>query len=300
MAKLPKIGFLGAATPSAWRQRVSAFVERLRKLGWVEGRTVAIEYRWAEGRSERNAQIATELVRLQVDVIITTGSAAYAVKHATTVIPVVFALAGDPVATGLVESLARPGGNLTGLSSQVPDLAGKRVELLREVVPTLRRLAVLVDVALPGADFEVDEVRTAARLLGSEVIPLEVRQTEDIVPAFDGLKDRADALYVGIGPLATANRIRISTLAHGARLPTMHTSEEDVQAGGLMSYGANRLDQFRRSADYVDKILHGQKPFDIPVEQPTRFELVVNAITAKAIGLKVPEAFLVRADRVIE
>ena len=220
--KLPTIGFLGASTPSAESQWVAAFVQRLRELGWIEGRTVAIEYRWAEGRSERFAEIAAEFVRLKVDVIVTIGTAAVvAAKQATSVIPIVFAAAGDPVGTGLVASLARPGGNVTGLSIQTTDLAGKRLELLREVVPGLRRLAIMANVGNPAAVLEMGEVQAAARTLGLEVVTFEIRRAEDIAPAFEALKGRADALYVCADPLVITNRIRINTLALGARLPTM-------------------------------------------------------------------------------
>ena len=276
-------------------------MQRLRELGWIEGRTVAIEYRWAEGRSERFAEIAAEFVRLKVDVIVTAGTAAVvAAKQATSVIPIVFAAAGDPVGTGLVASLARPGGNVTGLSNQSADLAGKRLELLREVVPGLRRLAIMANVGNPIGVLEMGEVQAAARTLGLEVVTLEIRRAEDIAPAFEALKGRADALYVVTDPLVNTNRIRINTLALGARLPTMHGIREYVEAGGLMSYGPNFPDLFRRAADYVDKILRGAKPADIPVEQPTKFDLVINLTTAKALGLDVPPTLLARADEVIE
>jgi putative ABC transport system substrate-binding protein len=299
-AKLPTIGYLGAATPSTQAQWTAAFVQRLRELGWTEGRTIAIEYRWAEGREERFAEIAAEFVRLKVDVIVTAGNPVLAVKRATSVIPIVFAIAGDPLGTGVVASLARPGGNITGLSLQQTDLAGKRLELLREVVPGLRRFAILANVSFPDAVMEMREVQAVAKTLGLDVTTLEMRRAEDIASAFDTLKGRADALYVCGDPLAGANRIRINTLALAARLPTMHANRELVEAGGLMSYGPNFPDLFRRSADHVDKILRGAKPADIPVEQPVRFDLVVNLTTAKALGLKIPETFLVRADEVIE
>jgi putative tryptophan/tyrosine transport system substrate-binding protein len=267
----------------------------------IEGRTVAIEYRWAEGRNERLAEIAAEFVRLKVDIIVTSGTPqVVAAKQATSVIPIVFAAAGDPVASGLVASLARPGGNATGLSSLVADLAGKRLELLREVVPALRRLAIMGNVGNPLTVLELGEVQAAAGTLGLEVHTLEIRQAQDITPAFEALKGRADALYVCIDALVNANRIRINTSALGARLPTMHGSRDYVEAGGLMSYGPNYPDLFRRSADYVDKILHGAKPGDIPVEQPTKFDLLVNLTTARALGLDLPPTLLARADEVIE
>ena len=299
--KVPTIGFLGGATPAAQGQWAAAFVQRLRELGWIEGRTVAIEYRWAEGRSERAAEIAAEFARRKVDVIVTSGTAVVvAAMQATSVIPIVFAAAGDPVGTSLVASLARPGGNVTGLSNQVLDLAGKRLELLREVVPGLGRLAILANVDNPAVVLDMREVQTTARTLGLEVITLEIRRGEDIAAAFEALNGRADALYVPPEPLVNTNRVRINTLALGARLPTMHGLREYVEAGGLMSYGANMPDLFRRAAEYVDKILRGAKPADLPVEQPTKFDLVINLTTAKALHLKIPESFLLRADEVIE
>jgi putative tryptophan/tyrosine transport system substrate-binding protein len=300
-AKLPTIGFLVAGTPSSHGQWVAAFVQRLRELGWIEGRNIAIEYRWAEGRTERFAEIATEFVRRNVDVIVTSATAAIAAtKQATSVIPIVFAAAGDPAGTGLVASLARPGGNVTGLSIQQPDVAAKRLELLREVVPHLRRLAILANVGGPAVVLDMREVQATARTLGLEAITLEIRRGEDIVPAFEALNGRADALYVCIDPLVGTHRIRINTLALAARLPTMHGSREAVEAAGLMSYGPNHPDLWRRAADYVDKILRGTKPADIPIEQPRKFDLVINLTTAKALGLKIPEGFLLRADELIE
>jgi putative ABC transport system substrate-binding protein len=280
--------------------RVTAFVKRLRELGWIEGRTVAIEYRWGEGRSERFAEIAAEFARLKVDVIVTTGSATLAAKRATSVIPIVFALAADPVGAGYVASLARPAGNVTGLSVQSAEVAGKRLELLREVVPRLRRLATMVNVDDPGAVLEMREVQAAARTLGLEVATLEIRRAEDIAPAFGSLGSRAEALYVVGDPLVFTNRLRIHTLALTARLPTMYNNRDYVEAGGPMSYGPNFPHLFRRAADYVDKILHGADPGDLPVEQPTQFEFVINLETAKALGLAVPPALLARADEVIE
>jgi putative ABC transport system substrate-binding protein len=250
--KLPTIGYLGTTTASAWGPWTAAFVQRLDELGWTEGRTIATEYRWADGRSERFAEIATEFVLLKVDVIVTGGNAAVASKQATSVIPIVFVL-GDPVGIGLIANLARPGGNITGLTNQQPDLAGKRLEILRDLVPSLRRLAIMANV-----DYVVN-----------------------------------DALVV-------TNRVRINTWAAAARLPTMHGTRAVVEAGGLISYGPNFPHLFRRTADYVDKILRGTKPGDIPVERPTKFDLVINNTTARAIGLKIPESFLLRADEVIE
>jgi ABC-type uncharacterized transport system substrate-binding protein len=298
--KLPTIGFLGATTPSAAGLWLAAFVQRLRELGWMEGRNVAIEIRWGEGRPERFAEIAAELVRLKVDVILTHNTPpVLAAKQATSIIPIVFATGGDPVGTGVVASLARPGGNVTGLSSQNPDLVGKRVELLREVVPGLRRLAVLASDS-PYSVLEVSQLQATARTVGLEVAAFEIRRTEDIAPAFERLKSFADALYVIPDPVAVSNRVRINTFALGARLPTMHGLRDPVEAGGLMSYGPNSPDMFRRAADYVDKILRGAKPGDLPVEQPTKFDLVINLTTAKVLGLDVPPTLLARADEVIE
>jgi len=298
---LPTIGYLGTATPATQGQWAAAFVQRLRQLGWIENRNVAIEYRWAEGRSERFVEIATEFVQLKVDLIVaSTTPAVIAAKQATAAIPIVFATVNDPVSTGLVASLARPGGNLTGLSNQLGDTASKRLELLREIVPGLRRLGIWANVGNPGTVLEMGEVQAAARTLALEVVTLEIRRAEDIGPAFEGAKGRMDALYVAADPLANSNRVRINTLALAARLPTMQGVREYVEAGGLMSYGPNIADGYRRAADYVDKILRGAKPGDIPVEQPTKFDLVVNLTTAKALGLEVPPTLLARADEVIE
>jgi len=297
--KLPTIGFLGA-DPTAFSPWTNAFVARLRELGWIENRTIAIEYRWSEGRTERYAEIAAEFVRLNVDVIVTVGSAVPTVRQATSTIPIVFAVGIDPVGTGLVASLAKPGGNVTGLSLQAANLAGKRIELLREVVPLLHRLAIIFNAGNTQPVLEMEETQAAARALGLAVTPLEIRSASDIAPAFDAVKGQTDALYVAIDQLMVANLPRILTLALGARLPTIFSTRDFVHAGGFMSYGPNYTDLFRRSADYVDKILHGAKPGDIPVEQPTRFALVVNLTTAKALGLTIPDQFVLRADEVIE
>jgi putative ABC transport system substrate-binding protein len=298
--KLPSIGFLGAAL-SIESQRVAAFERRLRELGWIDGRTVTIEYRWAEGRNERYAENAAELVRLNVDVIVTsTTPPTLAAKRATGVIPIVFATANDPIGTGLVASLARPGGNVTGLANQMSDTSGKKLDILREVVPGLHRLAIMANAGNPASLLDMSEAQATARSLGLEVTTSEIRRAEDIAPAFEALKDRADALYLCPDALLNTNRIRINILAVGARLPTMHGHREYVEAGGLMSYGQNIANQFRRAADFVDKILRGAKPADIPVEQPTKFDLIINLTAAKALGLDIPRALLARADEVIE
>src|SRR5215472_851728 len=299
--KLPTIGFLGSSAASGWSPWTAAFVQRLNELGWVEGRTVGIEYRWADGRSERFAEIAAEFVRLKVDVIVTSGLAVPAAKQVTSVIPIVFAVASDPVGTGMIASLARPGGNVTGLSQQSRELAGKRLELLREILPSLRRLAVMGNAASPGFALEMSDIQAVTRTLSLDVDAFEIRRAEDIVPLFEAIKDRADALYViGSDPLVATKRIAISTLAAAARLPTIHSGREYVEAGGLLSYGPNYVDLFRRAGNYVDKILRGANPADLPVEQPTKFDLVINLTTAKALGLTVPPTLLALADEVIE
>ena len=299
--KRPTIGFLGATTPTIWSAFVSAFLVRLRELGWTDGQNIAIEYRWAEGRESRYEQFAAELVQRNVDIIVTAGTpAVLAVMKATSTIPIVFAAAGDPVQTGLVASLARPGGNVTGLSNQQTDLGGLRLELLREIVSGLKRVAVLGNVNSPNVTLEMNSVLAAATKLGLEAFRLEVRKTEDIDAGMESLKGRADALYICSDPLVTTHRVRINTLAVSQKLPTMNAFREYVQAGGLMSYGPNFPDLFRRAAEYVDKILRGAKPADLPVEQPTKFDLVINLTTAKALGLTIPEQFLLRANEVIE
>jgi putative ABC transport system substrate-binding protein len=299
--KLPIIGFLGQSTPLGEGERAVAFAQRLRELGWIEGRTVAIEYRWAEGQVERLAEIAAEFVRLKVDIIVTGGTpAVVAAKQATSVIPIVFATAGDPVGMGLVASLARPGGNVTGLSVLSVDLAGKRVGLLREAIPSFRSLAILGNVGNPITVLELGQLQAAAREFGLRVDSLEIRRPQDIALALETVKGRAEALYVCQDLLTLGNRLRINTLALGARLPVMHASREHIEAAGLMSYGPNFLDSFRRAGEYVDKILRGALPADLPVEQPTKFDLVINLITAKALGLEIAQTLLARADEVIE
>jgi putative ABC transport system substrate-binding protein len=299
--KQPIIGFFSALTSSAASQWTAVFVQRLRELGWIEGRNIAIEYRWLGGRTERAEEIAAEFVRLKVDVIVTHATApVLAAKQATSVVPIVFAVAADPLGADLVASLARPGGNVTGLSNQQTDLAGKRLELLREVVPGLRGLAIMCSVGNPSTVLDMGEAQAAAKALGLEITALEIRQPEDIASAFDALKGRAEALYVCGDTLTATNRIRINTLAVAARLPTIHGGREFVEAGGLMSYAPSFLDHFRRAADLVDKILRGTKPSDIPVEQPTKFDLVINLTTAKALGLEIPPTLLARADEVVE
>jgi len=297
--KLPTIGYLGPATPDS--QRLAAFVTRLRDLGWIEGRTIAIEYRWSENPNEHLAETAADFVRLKLDVIVTSATPpSVAVKQATSAIPIVFAGVADPVGAGVVKSLARPGGNATGMSLQQTDAAGKRIELLREVVPNLRRLAIAYNGGNPSVLLDMREAQTATRLLGLEAVTSDIRRPEDIPPAFDALQGRVEAIYVCNDPLAITNRVRINVLALGMRVPTMFGAREFVEVGGLISYGPNIPELYRRAAELVDKILRGASPADIPVEQPTKFDLVINRTTAKALGLTIPPALLTRADEVIE
>jgi putative ABC transport system substrate-binding protein len=296
----PTIGILGTASATTQGSWIAAFVQGLRELGWTEGRNVKIEYRWADGRSERIAEIAAELARLKVDIILTTGTAVPIVKQATATIPIVFGIASDPLRSGIVASLSRPGGNVTGLSQLAADLGGKRLEILREIVPGLKRLAILVNISNPITLPEMQQVQNAAQTLGLETTVSDIRRAEDIAPAIEAAKGRADALYVESDPLMVTNRVTISTLALGGRLPTLSGIREYVEAGSLLSYGPNYADLFRRAAGLVDKILHGAKPADLPVEQATKFDLVINLTTAKMLGLKIPESFLLRAEEVIE
>jgi putative tryptophan/tyrosine transport system substrate-binding protein len=297
---MPVIGFFSPNAASAAGPWTAAFVQRLHELDRIEGRTMTIAYRWGEGRNDRAAEVVAEFVRLKVDVIVTHGEPNIsAAKQATSVIPIVFALATDPIGSGFVASLSRPGGNVTGLSIQSPDLVGKRLELMQEIVPRVRRLAVMAD-GNPGTILETNAVQAAARTLGLDVVTMNIRRAEEIAPAFDTIKGRVDAVYICAVPLVNTNRVHISALALAARLPTVNGFREAVEAEALMSYGPNFPDLFRRTADYVEKILRGGKPADIPVEQPTKYDLVVNLKTAKALGLTIHESFLLRADEVIE
>jgi putative tryptophan/tyrosine transport system substrate-binding protein len=297
--KLPTIGVL-LGDASSWRAWAAAFAQRLTELGWIKGRTIAIEYRWSEGRPERVAEFAAEFVQQKVDVILTYGGAVATLKQVTASIPIVFAVATDPLGSGLVASLARPGGNVTGLSLQASDVAGKRFELFREAVPRLRQLAIMFDAGYPATVREMDGAQSAARTLGLEVALYGIRRAEDIAPAFDALKSRADALYVAVDALILANGTQLATLALSARLPTVFDDRIIVKSGGLMSYGPDISALFVRAAEYVDKILRGTKPSDLPVEQPTKFELVINLKTAKELGLTIPQTMLIAADEVIE
>jgi putative ABC transport system substrate-binding protein len=299
--KLPTIGFIGPSTASADVTRRAALKQRLGELGWIEGRTVTIEYRWAEGNVARAGEIAADYVRQGVDVIVISGDAQVrAVKKVTATIPIVIAAAADPVGNGLVESLARPGGNATGLSRQLPDSTGKRLELLREIVPALKRIAILFNGANPLTTPELESAEAAARTLGLVPVRVEVRRAEEIQPAIEQLRGQAEALYVCIDPFINTNGVRINSLALAARLPTMHSSRDNIEAGGMISYGPDIADLFRRAGEFVDKILRGSKPGDIPVEQPTKFELVINLKAAKTLGLDIAPALLARADEVVE
>jgi putative tryptophan/tyrosine transport system substrate-binding protein len=297
--QLRRVAVLGDS-PSTWNVWIEGFAERLRELGWIEDRTIAIEYHWSEGRPERVAEAAAELVQRKPDVIVTYGGAALVLKRTTASIPIVFAIAIDPLGAGLVQNLSRPGGNVTGLSIQQIDTSGKRLEVLREIVPSLHRLAIMFDGGYPAAVGENDGVQAIAGKLGLEAAPYEIRRAEDIARVLDALKGRADALYVVGNALTETNVASIVTLALGAQLPTSLTTAQSVRAGGLMSYGPDYPAIFRRAADYVDKILRGTKPGDLPVEQPTKFHLVINLKTAKALGLIIPHNLLVLADEVIE
>ena len=300
--KVPRIGLLSPFSPSATARWHEAFRKGLRDLGWVEGKNISIEYRYAEGKRDRLPELAADLVRLKVDVIVAAvNTDAVAAKKATTTIPIVMASAGDPVALGLVESLARPGGNITGLSQIAPELAGKRLELLKEIVAKLSRVAVLWNPQGTTSPLSWKEIQPPARELGLQLNSLEVRIPKEFDKAFeDAIRARAGALAVMPDPLFAGNLKRIAELAAKNRLPSIFHLEEFVDSGGLVTYGVDRPDQFRRAAYFVDKILKGPKPADLPVEQPTKFELVINLKAAKQIGLTIPPNVLARADKVIK
>jgi putative ABC transport system substrate-binding protein len=293
------IGVLGADA-TVWSPWTVALTARLRELGWSDGDTVAIEYRWAHGRSDRVSEIAAEFERRKVDVIVTYGSAATILKQTITTTPIVFAVAFDPVGGGLVQSLAHPAGNITGVSIQQPDVVGKRLKLLREAIPKLHRLGILADAGYAEPMLEADRVKSMAQASGLEAARIGVWRAEDIAPALASLTNKADALYVVSDALIAANRTRIVTLALSGRLPTIMSYDDYVNAGGLMSYGPDYPDLFRKAADMVDKILRGTKPGDIPVEHPTKFEVAVNVKTAAALGLTIPQAFLATVDEVLK
>jgi putative tryptophan/tyrosine transport system substrate-binding protein len=299
--KVPIIGLLGAGTSTVDDRRIQAFLRRLREIGWIDGRTVKVEIRFSDGRREAAEEIAAEFARLKVDVVVTAGAVAIlAAKRAMPTTPIVFAVTADPVGAGLVDSLARPGGTITGLSSQGADYGGKQIELLREVVSNLRRLGVIANAGSPGALAEMHGFEAAANALGFEISRFEVRTADDVAPALEAMKGKVDALDVVPDPFTQSNRQQLIALALAARIPAIYGTRENPVAGGLMSFGPSLPDLYRRAAEIVDKVLRGTKPADIPVEQPTKFELVVNLKTAKAMGLTIPESFLARADEVIE
>jgi len=300
--KVPRIGYLSGGSRSSNEDRIEALRQGLRELGYVEGKNVVIEYRYAERKLDRLRELAFELVRRQVDVIVTVGTTgALAAKRATTIIPIVMGNTGDPVGRGLVASLARPGGNITGLSGLAPDLAGKQLELLKEAVPRLVRVGVFWSPTDPGSTATFTETKLAAQRLGVQVQSLEVRTTQDFNDAFKAATEgRVQGLRVVSTSLINDQRTRVVEFANKRRLPSISNNSEWVDDGGLMSYGPNIADLYRRAAVYVDKILKGAKPADLPVEQPTKFELVINLKTAKQIGLTIPQSVLYRADRVIK
>jgi putative ABC transport system substrate-binding protein len=300
-ARILRIGILLAPTASVYSARVEAFRQRLRELGYVEGKNILIEYRYAEGKLERLPDLAAELVRLKVDVIVASAaSAILAANKASATIPIVFTAAVDPVGSGLVSSLARPGGNITGLSLMVPDLDGKRLELLKEAFPKVARVAFLWQSYVTRANLPLTQMEAAAKALGVKLLSLEVRSLDDFDSAFARAKrEGAQALITTPSSLITTQQRQVLDFAAKNRLPAMYPNSEFVEAGGLMSYGPNYTDQWRRAADFVDKILKGAKPAEIPVEQPMKFEFVINLIAAKQIGVTIPPNVLVRADRVI-
>jgi putative ABC transport system substrate-binding protein len=302
--KVSRIGYLLPGDRSSRSSVFEPFQLALRELGYIEGQNITFEYRYADGKRDRYPELATELVRLKVDIIVVAGgnTPVRAARNATKTIPVVMASGSDPVQAGLVESLAHPGGNVTGLTNLRRELGGKRLELLKEAVPNLGRVAAFYYPANPNSVLEVKEVLpSAARTLGLTIQPWEVRDADGFDKVFAALnKQRPDGLYVPGGTLVTTNQKRIVGLASKSRLPSMYNSREAVDAGGLMYYGADLADSYRRVATYVDKILKGAKPADLPVEQPTKFELVINLKTAKQIGLTIPQKVLARADKVIK
>ena len=299
--KVPRIGYLSSLSPSVTALWDQAFRQGLRDLGWVEGKNISIDYRYAEGRTDRLPDLAADLVRQKVDVIVTSVTPdALAAQKATKVIPIVMATTGDPVAIGLVDNLARPGGNITGLSQIGGELNGKRLELLKEIVPQLSRVAVLWNPQNAGATISWKSIQLAARQLGVGLHSLEARSPNDFAKAFeDAARARAGGLIIIADPLFGGNLKRIADLAATNRLPSIFQTREFVDAGGLMAYGPDRSALFRRAAAYVDKILKGAKPSELPVEQPTKFELVINLKTAKAIGLAIPRSVLLRVDEII-
>jgi putative tryptophan/tyrosine transport system substrate-binding protein len=298
-AKLPVIGFLVAGSQSSHGAWVEAFTRRLSELGWTDGRNVKIEYRWAAGDVRQTTEFAAELVRQKVDVIVTSASGVNAAKQATSTIPIVFAAYGDAVASGIAESLARPGGNVTGLSIQPAELSSKRLELLKDIIPNVRRLAAMVNSKVVSSE-ELIGIRTASAKLNIEANILEVQTADDIDAAMATLTSQTDALYVYSEPLTNANKSKIIKAATAAKIPTIFGFREFVDAGGLISYGPNFTDLFERAAEFTDKILRGATPANMPIQQPVKFDLIINLKAAKALGLNISETVLTRADEVIE
>ena len=300
--KIPRIGFLGATSMTAVSDRVKAFQQGLRELGYVEQKSIFVEYRWADGKLDRLPELAADLVRLKVDIIVTAGpKQTPIVKDATSSIPIVMAFDNDPVGTGVVESLARPGGNVTGLSTLAPEISGKRLELLKEIVPRLSRVAVLGHSTEPGDAQMLRQAADTATMLKVTLQYLDIRDPKDIEIKFrDASNWRAEAVLALTNPIATERRTQIINLAAKNRLPAIYDRAEFVHDGGLMTYGVNSTDLFRRAATYVDKILKGANPGELPVEQPMKFDLVINLKTAKQIGLTIPQSVLYRADKVIK
>jgi ABC-type uncharacterized transport system substrate-binding protein len=301
-AKIARLGLLSPFSPDdtgLWHQ---ALLQGLRNLGWIDGRNISFEYRYAEGRNDRLPELVAELVRLKVDIIVTAvTNDTLVAKNAASGIPIVMAAAGDPVATGIVQSLARPGGNITGLSQMNPDLTGKRLELLKEIAPNISSVAALLNPDDPISVLGLNEIQLAARGLKIEVHSLQVRDTDDLEKALqDVARGNIDALAIMPNPVFVKNLKRIADFAIQNRIPSMFHLREFADVGGLVSYGADRTDLFRRAASFVDKILKGANPADLPIEQPTKFELAINLKTAKALGLTVPPTLLARADEVIE
>jgi putative ABC transport system substrate-binding protein len=298
-AKPPIIGFLVAGTQASHGAWVAAFTQRLSELGWTDGRNIKIEYRWAAGDRQQTTKFATEFVQQKVDVIVTSAFGVLTAKEATSTIPIVSAAYGDAVASGIVKSLARPGGNVTGLSIQPTELSSKRLELLRDIIPSVRRLAALVNTHIIDAR-EVVAIRTASAKLNIDANVLDVQTAEDIEAAMATLVGQTDALYVYSEPLTNANKDKIIRAATAAKIPTIFGFREFVDAGGLISYGPNFIDLFARAAEFTDKILRGATPADLPVQQPVKFDLIINLKAAKALGLSISETALTRADEVIE
>jgi putative ABC transport system substrate-binding protein len=300
--KIPRIGVLLPGTPASFSLRTGAFLDGLRQHGHTEGKTIAIEWKWGQDRVETLAGLATELVRSNVDVIVTGGTfAAKALKAATPTIPIVMAIIGDPVAAGLVDNLARPGGNLTGFSVVAPELGGKRLELLKEIVPNVSAVAVLLNSRNPQSQIELREMRTAAQAIQLQLHPIEISTEDGLQDAFAAMSKAAvQALVVLTDPILFSQRKQIVDLANRHRLPGVYFFSGFAEEGGLMSYGPSDTDLFRRTAGYVDRILKGTKPGDLPIEQPTKFDLLINLKAAGLLGLVIPESFLLRADKVIE